>query len=428
MIINKILFIFKLFLLFLTFIQDLIPLSIIDYTDEVLLIISISLILLYTITNFLKRNYVHISIILLFLLIVYSIINYFISPFSDSFILMFIQIFASLKSFIILFGFLILYSNLTIYKKIIRLTFFLFIIIFIFSLLFTYIFNNTWYNLLGHPMKFRDGLLRPIGHLVHPGNMGDYFIMTAVTLVSIHNINYIKKHPYIFFLVSSILIYIFSIYIFTVRKPILMIFPMIIFLKKYIKNKYYYTFFSIIGAIILAWIILGSGEFIKSTERNLEKFVTSEDNTYIRGLMFYHSINYFHEMFPIGTSPATFGSNLSQMNSLKAYKEKGIANREWLYNEHGRMEGVFDTGIGSLLAEYGFIGIILVSSFIYYLFKLFKKNYPEITDQFLILLFYILINTVFSSGFMRGYMSCFFTINVLYLISITQHNQLYNNR
>lgn len=421
---NISLFTTNILLLFFIFIQEVIPIKIFTFADEILTIISFILIIIYSLKTFLNRGKIPYVYFAFFVLILYSFFNYFISPFSDSFLLMVLQNLLSLKSFVILLGFIILYQNKTIYNQIIEFAFFLFLFLFISSLVGNFILGESWNEIVKHPVKYRYGILRPAGILGGSGNMGSYFAITFTTLVLIIKYNYIRKHPYKFFIALSAIL-ILSNFILTVRKPLLMIIPIGLFIRKYINRIHYYMFISLISVFFAGYVILSEGALAKITKQNLEHFTDSEDNTYIRGLMFLYSIDLAKEKFPFGTSPATFGSNLSQLNTMNVYEYKGITDLEWLYNEQGNLKGVYDSGLGSLIAEYGFLGSILIIVFIIYFFKFLKNMYPIIYPISYVILIYLLISTLFAPSIMNDMQSCFISINVLYLL--TKQNKIQIN-
>lgn len=414
---NYTVFSIKLFLLLLVFCQAIIPVSFVSYADELLLIGSFALILILGIKDFRIKGSTNYTVLLLLSLIGYSIINYLISPFSGSFVIMFIQSLVSVKAIVVLFGFTLIYENTTLFKQTIRSFFIIFIILFILSLLLNLIIGETWNTVLGAQIKYRDGLLRPVGIMSNPGNLGDYFVITITTLFFISYSNFIKSKPIISYILFSSFTIVFSIMIFTVRKPLLMLIPLFFILKGYMGKRLFYTITFSGFALLLGITLLTNGNIFKTTSNNLKNFTTLEDNSYIRGIMFYNSINFFVEEFPFGTSPGTFGSNLSQLNSTKAYEEAGITRLSWVFNDEGRMEGVFDTGIGSILAEFGFIGLIIYIFFIITFYKYFRNKYSSVAKVFSILLVYILLNTIVNPGIMHGYTSTFLIINSLYLIT-----------
>lgn len=416
MLLNTILFSFKLVLLLMIFTQNVISFRLFQYADEILLIISFFIILVYGLHTFFARHKLPTVLVVFFALIIYSLINFFISPFSNSFILMFLQNLISLKAFIILLGFMILYKDMLLYNRLIEIFFYTFIILFVLSLGTNYLLGTKWHGIFNHPVGYRDGLLRPTGLMGNPGNVGNFFIFTFTTLVVIYNRKYIQLHPYRFVILYAVILF-FSVFIFTVRKPLLMLLPLLLFIRPY-TNKLYYKMFVVLLAISFASLLLfGKGNYSKITRGNLQKFITIEDNSYIRGLMFAHSIDFFAQTFPFGTSPATFGSNLSQMNTMKAYKEKGLTELNWLYNKKHELEGIYDTGLGSLIAEYGFIGMLLIILFIIYFYRFWKRNFPNIFTHLSLLFTYILLITIISPAIMNDLQSCFITINVLFIFT-----------
>lgn len=106
----------------------------------------------------------------------------------------------------------------------------------------------------------------------------------------------------------------------------------------------------LIGVPLITFIVLFGdiGTTVGSAESTLDG-----QSRYIRIAMFYSGIQLALENFPFGAGGGTFGSSLSLGSPV--YGVVGIAH--WATVVDGT--GIFDSGLGSLIGEYGFLGAIL---------------------------------------------------------------------
>jgi len=416
-------FITNFVLLLLTFFQKIIPLNIISYSDELLLINSFFALVILNLYYLVKKGKILIVLFLLIIVIGYAIINYFLSPFSNSFLLMLLQSLISIKLFIISLGFLFSYKGNIYQNQIIKYTFFFTLSIFIITIFLNFALGDTWNNLVNAETKHRFGVLRPVGILGGTSNVGNYFIITLTSLFFVHKRDFIKKKSSYFIFIYFILIFI-GVFILTARKPLLILIPIALHTKQFISAKKFYFIYGLLAILFVSFIFFTNNQLISTTARNLGNLISTENNSYIRGLMFINSTELFKDFFPIGTSPATFGSNLSQINTMEVYKYTGISEMGRFVNtEH--MSGVFDTGLGSLLAEFGFIGFLLLILFFIFNLRYIKIYYKNSYRIYKILMIYTILITFFGPGFMSSSLTVFFILNFLYIIN--KHETLKNN-
>lgn len=128
------------------------------------------------------------------------------------------------------------------------------------------------------------------------------------------------------------------------------------------------------------------------------------DQKYIRAAMLYSGATLALKYFPFGTGGGTFGSPLSL--GSKVYSEVGIAS--WPSVITG--SGIHDSGIGSLLGEYGVIGLIILTYFLYRLFSL-RSLYLTSKD-----IYFLLLLTFFLS-FFRGVVSSYFYALFIFIVT-----------
>ena len=202
----------------------------------------------------------------------------------------------------------------------------------------------------------------------------------------------------------------------TVRKGMFMNIPFGLFVINLLdkKTKLIFIIFSIIFISIFLFIIKDF-QIMKDTIDNFSHF-TNDNHTYIRGLMFYYGFNLFLEFFPLGTGAATFGTALSKYNTLDVYTYVGL-DLQRIYNEEmNKLMGVYDSGLASMLAENGFIGMILIGIFLYYFFQ-FNKNRLDWYNYeiFKILTIFTILISLTEPAWQNGLYTVFYVINLLFI-------------
>jgi len=121
---------------------------------------------------------------------------------------------------------------------------------------------------------------------------------------------------------------------------------------------------------------------------------------YIRAAMLSGGWSLAMEFFPFGTGGGLFGSSMSA--GSEAYAIIGISNWDTVID----MTGVFDSGIGSILGEYGFIGLVIYVGLVFMTLKFaLKSKRPNKEVIFLttLILFMSFFRTVASDFFFSFY-------------------------
>ncbi|SMO87602.1 O-antigen polymerase [Fodinibius sediminis] len=383
--------------------------------DEVLLLFSFLLLVFYSVRDgivFGKSRKAYIVILLFF---AYSVFLFLWSPYSASFSYMFAQTAIVLKPFILMVIILRLFNPID--RKLISLSKIIKVQIYfvLFCVILNIIFRSSWNEILGVRENYRYGLLQLIGIFNGPGNLGDFLIMLVIVFIGSRD--YRSNHEWLianvkkilkFFSLALLLVLIFV----GVRKPIFMTIPLIYYLYKYgiFRNQKKYVIQFGLAFVILGVIIGTNTNIIGLTTSNLSNFSNSE-SSYIRGLMFFHGVSLFITHFPFGVSAATFGSNLSVINTMSVYEATDLASTKYLSGEDAF--GIFDSGFASFLAEFGFIGILIYCLFLKYFFKMLDDEY-QVSLQVKMLTIYILIASIFSPGVFNGITSAIYCLFLVY--------------
>ena len=103
---------------------------------------------------------------------------------------------------------------------------------------------------------------------------------------------------------------------------------------------------------------------------------TNNDSKYIRGLLFFNGFWLAFNRFPFGTGAATFGSVYSQFNTLEVYRLVGM--ERWILDFDDGGAEIFDNYLGSIVAELGFLGMIIYIILIIKIYKLISQSIPSI--------------------------------------------------
>ena len=137
--------------------------------------------------------------------------------------------------------------------------------------------------------------------------------------------------------------------------------------------------------------------------------------------MVFYGYGIFLEFFPFGSGAATFGTVLSQFNTLAVYEYVNL-DMDRIYYNKGQLDGVYDSGLFSMLAENGFIGIFLMFLLIYYFFKLNKAKLDTYNYMiFKIITWFALLLSITEPVWQNGLFTVMYTINLLLIY--TRNNQ-----
>ncbi len=148
---------------------------------------------------------------------------------------------------------------------------------------------------------------------------------------------------------------------------------------------------------------------IDKTLYNISLTVDSSHQVeYVRWTLLKTGFDLAVDNFPIGTGAATYGSAFSRDSIV--YLQEGLAS----INAFASYNNIHDSNIGTLLGEFGFVGLILFVTFFYYLVRLGinihaasflhlpkarKKNIRFIVVLVSIMLISIFLRPFFSSSY-----------------------------
>lgn len=349
-------------LIALILISAIIPFRLIDYTDEFLLLLSVFYLLPLFYLKFDRFGKVFVISILLFYLS--AIVNFFISPYSDSYILMSVQAFVYFKGYVLSIVLVQLFRNRKVkfdkaekdrvfLGRVIELLFILLIV----TSMINFMFPDFWLDFINvDRIRYREDRLR-LNAFFQSGGSFAYFLSFYITLAwFIKRKSKVEWHPYRELFLLLVVIAVATMF-FTYRKIIaIAAFALFFFFFQLRPIRR----LQIIGLMVLIFPVLYAGivevagsNLYHMTIDDLSKF-DNPDHYYIRGRMFYHGFELMLRFFPFGSSLGTFGSVTSLLNGNgELYAEFGLLH--W----YDRGQGIYDSMIGSIAGESGFIGLIL---------------------------------------------------------------------
>ena len=418
--ISYLVFIIYMFLFFLTFNNGIINISITAYSDELFLLLSTIVILFYILKDIEKRKIKKIYSILI-LYVIYEIINFYISPFNLHFSYTLAQSIINIKVFLVSFSIILIIKPSKKIFRLIKFIYFLFIFLVILGFVLNLLLQGQWNFLINHHdiIKYRYGFIRPLGWLGSTGQNSYFLSMTFVVLLLLYS-----KKPIIKSNVFVKKFFFFTLFDFlmafplTVRKGMMMLIPFSYISFDLLKGnrKIIFIFAGSIFLFIFLFIIKDM-QIAQDTIINLKNMTTDTNNSYIRGLMIYHGFSLFLNFFPFGVGDATFGTVLSQYNTLDVYSYVGL-NINSIYNNEGYLTGVYDSGFFSMLAENGFIGMVIIIVFVYCFFKFNKANLDEYNYIiFKIITWFTLLLSFTEPVWQNGMFTVIYTINLLFIYS-----------
>ena len=380
---------FTLACIYLIGLQLFIPLPFTGFLDEALMGFSMMLVFIYPLFK-IKYKEVYGIFITYF---VYNIINYFISPYSNSFYMMFLQSCITLKVFIVMLATFLCYTSLSEFRKRklrkrIKFTIYAFTIVFFLAMFLNMILGTSWMEMWGLPVLYRNDMLRIFGMFKEGGANGYYIAFVVMTLLYF---KFSGKLNWKNVLVISIVAVLLS-YISSYRKTILFCLPLLYCYNSTLryKKRTFNIALAILGILMITPYILESS-YLENTLQDLSNF-TNSDSNYIRGLLFYNGFLLAFMNFQFGTGAATFGSVYSQFNTLEVYSSVGMEH--WILDfEEGGAE-IFDNYLGSVVAELGVLGMIIYAILVIRIFKLISKSIsPEYRIWFKITYIYLIITS-----------------------------------
>ena len=407
-------------LLVLIYNANISKLSVLQSLDELLLAVSIVVILVEIFINLINKKLKTINLILI-TYIFYQYVNYNYSPFNLNIFLVLAQSLINIKVFLIAYATLIIYNKTKQNNYFIQKTMILFIVLFFIGIVINLILGSTWNLLYDQRVVFRYDFLRPIGYYISTAHIGYFFVLTFFTLFMLFSKEkVIKKFKFLKKFLIFIIIDFMLAFILSTRKGMFINIPFGVLVLSLFnkKQKFFILIFLSIFLSIFLYLIKDMQIFI-DTQQNIYD-MNDPETSYIRGLMVYNGINLFIEFFPFGVGNATFGTLLSQYNTFDVYQYVGL-DLTRIYHDNS-LHGVYDSGLASMLAENGFIGMIIIFLFIYYFFKFNKRKLdPYNYIIFKILTIFTILLSITEPNWQNGLFSVFYIINLLYIY--TKNNQ-----
>tara|TARA_B100000242_G_scaffold259779_1_gene204801 strand:- start:525 stop:1451 length:927 start_codon:yes stop_codon:yes gene_type:complete len=301
-----------------------------------------------------------------------------------------------------------IYHNL-INKKIIDYLWNFLLVFFFLGLISNFIFGESWNLLFSERIRYRYGILRPVG-MFGSVAVNSYFIsLIMITYLGMRQ-NFFKFNNILKVTLINIILSIFL----TIRKNLLMIVPLLFIYIKKLKPQY------ILPAILFLFIFFTSVSFFAfkiGFFNDIYAGLVSEESTYIRGLMTLKGFYLAYDFFPLGVGSGTFGTFMSNYNTLEVYDYVGI-NLKFFTSSNGNLMGVYDSSIASFLAENGILGFLIMIFFIKNINHSFRQilNY-KMYNTYLLLISFSLLMTISDPINQNGFFTVFFMLCLLKLYS-----------
>lgn len=175
------------------------------------------------------------------------------------------------------------------------------------------------------------------------------------------------------------------------------------FFRKKIISRKLFTFRTLItiSPLVILLLIPGFSQF--------SNYFLS-DNLGPRLVLTLQGYNLFIENFPFGTGPGLFGSATASLYYSPIYTELGW-NDNWGLGENPDVNFLNDNFWPMILAQYGFIGtIIVILIYKKFIYEYFSFSSQESFIYALLSLFSLLISSIGSAIFI-GYLGMFYIIN-----------------
>lgn len=165
------------------------------------------------------------------------------------------------------------------------------------------------------------------------------------------------------------------------------------------------AFWAVLVTLIVFPTLLLMSDWIDAGITLLRQSVTLE-TLYIRTIMLVHGARLAMENFPFGAGGGVFGSPLSIGSHI--YDQIGIARLPTIEEGHG----INDSGIGSLLGEYGVAGLLLILISVAGLLQGCARGYLSRADIVFLLLVFV-VGSLF-----RAMISSYYYAIVLILLTV----------
>jgi len=410
---------------FIIFNQSIISLYVtnVSFVDELLLLLSVFVIVIFNFKKFYLQAKLDKFFIAFIAYLLFQIVNILNSQFSIDFILSFLQAFISIKFFLILFALVILFDVRNKHDRFIfKLLFNSCVALFLIGFVLNLIIQESWNLFFNADIAYRYGFIRMIGWFSNTAHNA-YFFIFLLTLFVFKK--YFGKPFSEMFLFKKLILFIvidfITSYILSVRKGLFLLLPLSYYSYRDLSslNKLIFILFFAVFISVFYYFIRDL-PVVFDTINDISNFFHDDDNLYTRGLFVYHGFNLGLEFFPFGTGPATYGTVLSNFNTLEVYNYVGL-NLGWFTREDGMLKGVYDSNIISIFAENGFFGMIFIFILGYFFFQKSARylvmNCSLVYKMFII--FTILVS-ITDPVFQDGMFTCFFALSYLFLVVKSQ--------
>ena len=407
-------FIIYAILFFTSYNSGLIAQNVLGYSDELLLALGV----IVLITPSLIKLKLDPTSLILITYICYTILNALISKFSPNYFYALAQSLIHIKLFIIAQAAISLYQGSKSQIKIIKVVFFTFVALFTLGMLVNLLGGETWNSLISsEEIQYRYGFIRPVGYFGHYAPNSYFFSLALITItmlyskqINVDRASQVKK--FFIFVVIDFL----AAFPLTVRKGLFMIVPYGFYVLTLLKtsNRIVFTVAACLFLMVFIGVIANS-EMMTDTITNFDNLF-SDDHSYIRGLIVYYGFHLFLDFFPFGVGNGLYGTVFSNLN-LSVYEYVGL-NPQRLMKQDGTLSGVYDSGVSALMAESGFIGMILVTAIIVNFFRYNKKRLDIHGYRiFKVITYFAILLSLTEPVWQNGFFATFYSSCLLYIYS-----------
>lgn len=412
------------FLLLIVIVNSgVISVGLVQIADELLLLLSIGIIWLGAMRPKLSklnlislRKFRRVTLIYAFYVFLISIA----SPFSLNPLLSTAQAFINIKFVLISLAGLLVSSDPSAVRYV-RVLFKVTVVLFSIGLGFNLVIGESW-NLFFAPndeVLYRFNLIRPVGWFGHPSQNGYFLGLFGATVVLLWSLSRkttrlnLTRAFWVFFLLNiSVTVLI------NVRKALFALIFFAVAATERLGNfrRSLLLVFLALSAAVGGYFAKDTA-FVAETLNDISNMMHNDNDDYIRGLMVFNGLRLFLEFFPFGVGGGTFGTVLSQFNTMSVYEYVGL-NMAVIYTDGGKLDGVYDSGMFSMMAENGFVGMILLLLVVVQFYKSAGAMMPFAAFPILkILTGYAVLLSFTEPAWQNGLFSAFFAINIAYVAS-----------
>lgn len=386
--------------------------SFLGFVDEAMLAYAIAIIVLAA----LQSRKVPRFLFFIIAYLMYSVANSYLSPFSPNVLGSMLQALIHLKLFIVAYAAVVLFLSVKRFDRVVIRFFYSCIALFLLGLLLNIIFQEEWNALVSNEVvQYRYGFIRPVGFFGHYAPNGYFlslFLLTMFMMSTKREFVNKKQHVYKFFSLS--IIELLATFPLTVRKGLFIIIPYGFYIVSML-NPARRLIFVVVSVVFLSLLIfsISSTQLFLDTIENT-KSLFSDDHSYIRGLISYYGYQLFIEFFPLGVGHGLYGSVLSNMDH-SVYNYIGL-DLSHLTRADGSLVGIYDSGLASVMAEGGLVGMFFVVFGINEFFRFNKSNLDFHNYQaFKIITFFAILLSITEPVWQNGLFTTFYTTCLLYM-------------